>query len=156
MGDWRTEHPVENGSFPDDSVDWMDTPEGQQSIEALDLVFGALDHVDVDARQRKIVWTDGKRLSIEAAAERLHAASMHHRFTVSAVQFDCRHGLVSQSVLGCREAELGSPATQNRICQLKDELISSSIAANETAPTTWYVTRLRGGGAASQLQGSSG
>ena len=49
MGDWRTEHPVENGSFPDDSVDWMDTPEGQQSIEALDLVFGALDYVDVDA-----------------------------------------------------------------------------------------------------------
>jgi hypothetical protein len=73
MGDWRTEHPVENGSFPDDSVDWMDTPEGQQSIEALDLVFGALDYVDVDARQRKIVWTDGKRLSIEEAAERLHA-----------------------------------------------------------------------------------
>jgi len=73
MGDWRMENPVENGSFPDDSVDWMDTPEGQQSIEALDLVFGALDHVDVDARQRKIVWTDGKRLSIEEAAERLHA-----------------------------------------------------------------------------------
>ena len=71
MGDWRTEHPVENGSFPDDSVDWMDTPEGQQSIEALDLVFDALDHVDVDARQRKIVWTDGKRLSIEEAAERI-------------------------------------------------------------------------------------
>src|SRR5271166_2068051 len=51
----------------------MDTPEGQQSIDALDLVFGALDHVDVDASQRKIVWTDGKRLSIEEAAERLHA-----------------------------------------------------------------------------------
>ena len=49
MGNWRTEHPVENGSLPDDFVDWMDTPEGQQSIEALDLVFGALDHVDVDA-----------------------------------------------------------------------------------------------------------
>jgi hypothetical protein len=51
----------------------MDTPEGQQSIEALDLVFGASDHVEVDASQRKIVWTDGKRLSIEEAAERLHA-----------------------------------------------------------------------------------
>ena len=55
MGNGRTERPVENGSFPDDSIDWMDTPEGQQSIEALDLVFGALDHVDVAARQRKIV-----------------------------------------------------------------------------------------------------
>src|SRR5208337_70503 len=54
MGNWRTEHPVENGSFPDDSVDWMDIPEGQQSIEALDLVFGALDHVDVDAEHPDI------------------------------------------------------------------------------------------------------
>jgi len=54
------------------STGWT-PPEGQQSIEALDLVFGALNHVEVDARQRKIVWTDGKRLSIEQAAERLHA-----------------------------------------------------------------------------------
>jgi hypothetical protein len=69
MGNWRTERPVENGSFPDDSVDWVDTPEGQQLIEALDLVFGSLDHVDVDARHRKIVWTDGKRLSIEEVAD---------------------------------------------------------------------------------------
>ena len=51
----------------------MDSPEGQHSIEALDLVFGALDHANVDARRRKIVWTDGKRLSIEESAERLHA-----------------------------------------------------------------------------------
>src|ERR1700694_5239841 len=51
----------------------MDAPEGQQSIEALDLVFDALEHAGVDARQRKIVWTDGKRLSIEQSAERIHA-----------------------------------------------------------------------------------
>ena len=68
-----TEQPVENGSFPDDSVDWMDTPEGQQSIEALDLVFGALAHAGVDAGQRKIVWADGKQLSIEQSVARIHA-----------------------------------------------------------------------------------
>ena len=28
-------------------------------------MFGALEHAGVDARQRKIVWADGKRLSIE-------------------------------------------------------------------------------------------
>jgi len=28
-------------------------PEGQQSTEALDLVFDALDQVDIDARHRK-------------------------------------------------------------------------------------------------------
>jgi len=51
----------------------MDAPERQQSIEALDLVLGALEHAGVDARQRKIVWVDGKRLSIEQSAERIHA-----------------------------------------------------------------------------------
>jgi hypothetical protein len=51
----------------------MDAPEGQQSIEALDLVFDALDHAGVDARQREIVWADGKRLSIEQSAARIHA-----------------------------------------------------------------------------------
>ena len=51
----------------------MDAPEGQQSIEALDLVFAALQHAGVAANQRKIVWADGKRLSIEPSAERIHA-----------------------------------------------------------------------------------
>ena len=50
----------------------MDAPEGQQSIEALDLVFGALEHAGVDARQRQIVWADGKRLSIEHSTDRIH------------------------------------------------------------------------------------
>ncbi len=62
------DNPVINGF-----LEWMDAPEGQQSIEALDLVFDALEHAGVDARQRKIVWADGKRLSIEQSAERIHA-----------------------------------------------------------------------------------
>ena len=51
----------------------MDAPEGQQSIEALDLVFAALGHAGVDARQRKIVWADGTRLAIEQSVARIHA-----------------------------------------------------------------------------------
>ena len=47
---------------------------GQHSIEALDLVFDALEHAGVDAKRRKIVWDDGKRLSIEQSVERIHAA----------------------------------------------------------------------------------
>jgi hypothetical protein len=35
-------------------------------------VFDALEHAGVDARRRKIVWADGKRLSIEQSAERIH------------------------------------------------------------------------------------
>jgi hypothetical protein len=68
MGKRRAKHP-----FIDGFLEWMDASEGQQSIEALDLVFDALEHASVDVRHRKIVWTDGKRLSIEQSAERIHA-----------------------------------------------------------------------------------
>ena len=73
MGKRRAKHPFEDNPVIDGVLEWMDAPEGQQSIEALDLLFGALEHVDVDARQRKIVWADGKRLSIQQSAERIHA-----------------------------------------------------------------------------------
>jgi hypothetical protein len=73
MGKRRAESAFEDNPVIDGFLEWMDAPEGQQSIEALDLVFDALEHAGVDARQRKIVWADGKRLSIEQSAERIHA-----------------------------------------------------------------------------------
>src|SRR4249920_2274061 len=69
----RAKSPFEDNSVINGLLEWMDAPEGQRSIEALDLVFDALEHAGVDARQRKIVWADGKRLSIEQSAERIHA-----------------------------------------------------------------------------------
>ena len=63
----------DDNPFIDGFLEWMDAPEGQQSIKALDLVFDALGPAGVDARQRKIVWADGERLSIEQSAERIHA-----------------------------------------------------------------------------------
>ena len=73
MGKRRAKPAFEDNPVIDDFLEWMGAPEGQQSIEALDLVFDALAHAGVDARQRKIVWADGKRLSIEQSAERIHA-----------------------------------------------------------------------------------
>ena len=76
MGKRRAEHPGENGSFLDDFLEWMDSSEGQQSIEAHDLVFDALENAGVDAKRRLIVWDDGKRLSIEQSVERIHAGHL--------------------------------------------------------------------------------
>ena len=73
MGRRRAKSPFEDNPVINGFLEWMDAPEGQQSIQALDLVFDALEHAGVDARQRKIVWADGKRLSIELSAERIHA-----------------------------------------------------------------------------------
>ena len=67
----KDKHAFENGSFPEDSVNWIDTPEGKRSIDALDPAFDVLPNVV--AKRRKIVWPDGKQRSIEEAAKRLHA-----------------------------------------------------------------------------------
>ena len=60
MGKRRAKPAFEDNPVIDDFLEWMGAPEGQQSIEALDLVFDALAHAGVDAVQRKIVWADGK------------------------------------------------------------------------------------------------
>ena len=59
MGKRRAKHPFEDNPAINGFLEWVDAPEGQQSIEALDLVFDALEHAGVDARQRKIVWAEG-------------------------------------------------------------------------------------------------
>src|ERR1700688_4788845 len=73
MGKRRAESAFEDNPVIDGFLEWMDATEGQHSLEALDLVFDALEHAGVDARQHKIVWADGKRLSIEQSAECIHA-----------------------------------------------------------------------------------
>jgi hypothetical protein len=73
MAKRRAKHSLEDNPFIEGFLEWMDAPEGQQSIQVLDQVFDALEHAGVDARHRKIVWADGKRLSIEQSVERIHA-----------------------------------------------------------------------------------
>ena len=73
MGKRRAQTAFDDNPVIDGFLEWMDAPEGQQSIQALDLVFDALQHASVDARQRKIVWADGTRLSIEKSVARIHA-----------------------------------------------------------------------------------
>ena len=63
----------ESNPFVDGLVEWMDSPEGQLSIEALDLVFALLENVQVDAKARLLIWTTGERLSIDASVKRIHA-----------------------------------------------------------------------------------
>jgi len=78
MGKRRTERPVENGSFLDDFLEWMDCPEGQHSIEVSDLIFDALGAAGIDARRLKIVWADGTQLSIKQSAENRPGRASRH------------------------------------------------------------------------------
>lgn len=73
MGSWRAKSPFQDNPFIDSFADWMDDLGGLHSIDALDLVFDALEHAGVDVRRRKIIWDDGKRLSIKQSVERIRA-----------------------------------------------------------------------------------
>ncbi len=62
----------ENNPFVDGMLEWMDSPQGQLAMELSDVLWELLDGVTVDAKERKIVWTDGQRLSITESVEKIH------------------------------------------------------------------------------------
>ncbi len=73
MGRRHEQHPFEDNPFLDGFADWMDSPEGELSSEVSDAVWMSLEKADVDAKNRKIIWEDGKRLSITESVQRIHA-----------------------------------------------------------------------------------
>ncbi len=73
MGKRPPKQLFEDNPFVDDLLDWMGSAEGELSGVARDVVWTALEKVDVDARQRQLIWEDGKRLSITESVQRLHA-----------------------------------------------------------------------------------
>jgi hypothetical protein len=72
MGKPRQKHPLEENPFAEEFLDWMDSPEGQSSIEVSDVLWELMEDVQLDARQRKIIWPNGQGLSIDQSVERIH------------------------------------------------------------------------------------
>jgi hypothetical protein len=64
-----------SGSFLDDFPEWLGSPEGVEAMEAVDFVFDALDGARVDPAERRIIWPDDKRLTIEQSVERIRKDS---------------------------------------------------------------------------------
>lgn len=73
MGKRQQKHSFEDNPFLDGFAQWMGSAEGELSSEALDVVWGLLETARVDAKQRKIIWEDGQRLSITKSVQRIHA-----------------------------------------------------------------------------------
>ena len=55
----------------DDFLEWLDSSEGMESMEAVDCVFNALDGARVDPCARRIIWPDGESLNIDQSVERI-------------------------------------------------------------------------------------
>ena len=73
MGKRPPKHLFEDHPFVDDLIDWMGSAEGELSGVARDAVWMVLEKVEVDAKQRRLIWEDGQRLSITESVQRLHA-----------------------------------------------------------------------------------
>ena len=63
---------IDVGSIKDEFLQWMGSPEGVQSQEALDTVWPLLDTTQVDIKGKKLIWPDGKRLGIAQTVRRIH------------------------------------------------------------------------------------
>jgi len=57
--------------FIDGFLEWMGSPEGQQSIEADDVLWEVLENVRIDAKQRKLIWPDSERLDLDQSVRRI-------------------------------------------------------------------------------------
>jgi hypothetical protein len=51
--------------------EWMDSPRGLLSDEVREATWQRLEKVDVDATDRKLIWVDGRRLSIDESVQRI-------------------------------------------------------------------------------------
>ncbi len=63
---------IDVGLIEDPFLQWMGSPEGELSQEALDIVWPLLETTQVDAKNRKLIWPDGKRLGIAHTVRRIH------------------------------------------------------------------------------------
>ena len=106
MGKWSPEYPsfeevrsfIREPSFIHDFLTYMNSPRGELSAEVSETVMMVLKRADVDARNRQIIWEDGKRLSISASAQRIH------------VEYpDCPLDLIEEHVIGRLEMEFAPP-----------------------------------------------
>ena len=62
----------ENNLFIKDLSEWIESPRGQLSDEVREAAWQKLEKVDVDATHQKLIWEDGKRLSIDESVKRIY------------------------------------------------------------------------------------
>ena len=120
MGKRQDKHPFEDNSFAEGFLDWMDSPEAELSGEVSDAVWAVLERADVDAKNRKIIWEDGKRFSITESVQRIHAGYP-----------DYRPELIEEHLIGWLEMEFAPPTYSQKQLDELDRLIEKWIDHHE-------------------------
>ena len=69
---WSAGGLFEGNPFIEASFEWLDEPELDMNDEIRELAWEALQNADVDAVNRRIIWEDGIRLTIDESVQRIH------------------------------------------------------------------------------------
>ena len=110
----------ENNPFIDGLFEWKDSPRGQLSDEVREAAWQHLEKVDVDATNRKLIWEDGRRLSIDESVQRIHCD--YPDFPVE---------LIETHLIAWLEMEF-APKTYSKPCQTASLTSSESLPRGES------------------------
>ena len=64
--------PEPSNDFMEGFSKWLESEDGQHSMEAMDYVFEALMGADLDIAGRRIVWADGQKLTIDQSVKKIY------------------------------------------------------------------------------------
>ena len=59
-------------AFIDDPFDPMGSPEGDLYSQVREALWPLLETLHVDAKERKFIWPDGKRLDLDGSVQKIH------------------------------------------------------------------------------------
>jgi hypothetical protein len=116
----RDQHPLEDNPFAEEFLDWINSPEGELSGEVHDTIAPLLEKADVDAKNRKIIWEDGQRLSITESVQRIHAN--YPDFPID---------LIQNHVIGWLEMEYAPPTYSEKQLDELDRLTGKWVDDHE-------------------------
>jgi hypothetical protein len=81
MGKQRRAQPRDsifaNNPFVDGFLEWMGSREGRQCIEVHDVFWDLLEDVQLDAKQRQLIWPDAERLDLVQSIQRIQKLYPH-------------------------------------------------------------------------------
>ena len=120
MGKRQDRISLENSRLIEDSIGWTDSPEDEQSDQVMDAVWTVLEKASINARKRKIIWSDGQKLSINQSAKRIHAD--HQAFPLELIEFH---------LLGWLEQVIVSPLHSEQQLAELNRLTGKWIEAHE-------------------------
>ena len=68
----------QNNPFIDGLFEYMDSARGQLADEVREVTWQILAKVEVDAVDRKLIWEDGRRLSIDESVQRIYTTCQEY------------------------------------------------------------------------------